>query len=345
MTNAGYGIARRGVQILRHRLAHRALILLYHRIVELPSDPFLLSVTPQNFCEHLQVIRRYAQPMSLQGLTECLQNGGLPRKAVVITFDDGYADNLYNAKPILEQYGIPATVFVTAGQIGSQQEFWWDELERLLLLPNRLPEITSLSANSSPNHWAASVAELYLKEDDQRDENWHIEQASALGSRQAFFHSLYELIHAMTPVERREAVRKLQTWASVSPEGRSSHRVLSAEEVIRLAEGGLIEVGAHTMAHPSLAALPAPAQAQEIQESQARLEEILNRRVLSIAYPHGSFTQETLRIVRGANYRCACCSDTDAVWRGTDPYLLPRVGVRNWSGGEFTRWLKGWLGI
>jgi peptidoglycan/xylan/chitin deacetylase (PgdA/CDA1 family) len=72
---------------------------------------------------------------------------------VVITFDDGYADNLHNAKPLLERYDIPATVFVTTGHIGHEREFWGDELDRLLLQPSTLPELLGLSINGSPYQW------------------------------------------------------------------------------------------------------------------------------------------------------------------------------------------------
>ena len=51
----------------------------------------------------------------------------------MVTFDDGYADNLWNAKPLLERYDVPAAVFVTTGYAGQDREFWWDELETLLL--------------------------------------------------------------------------------------------------------------------------------------------------------------------------------------------------------------------
>ena len=103
---------------------------MYHRVTTLQNDPHLLAVSSKNFAAHLEVIRHYGFPISLSGLVTCLKDGRIPNRAVVITFDDGYTDNLYEAKPELERYESPATVFVTAGQIGSPLEFWWDELDR-----------------------------------------------------------------------------------------------------------------------------------------------------------------------------------------------------------------------
>ena len=68
-----------------------------------------------------------------------VSGGDVPSAGVVVTFDDGYADNFHNAKPLLERYEIPATVFVTTGYLQDQREFWWDELERILLQPGTLP--------------------------------------------------------------------------------------------------------------------------------------------------------------------------------------------------------------
>ncbi len=93
---------RRVARWLRNRFAQGTVILLYHRVAELPSDPQLLCVTPQHFAEHLEILRKHANPMSLQQLVKTLQAGKLPRRGVLVTFDDGYVDNLNNAKPLLK---------------------------------------------------------------------------------------------------------------------------------------------------------------------------------------------------------------------------------------------------
>ena len=113
------------------RVLGGALILGYHRISVAEYDIYDVCVSPENFAAHIQALRQYANPISLTKLVQCLRHGVLPPKSVAVTFDDGYTDNLYVAKPILEKYAIPATVFICTGYMG--KEFWWDELEHLVL--------------------------------------------------------------------------------------------------------------------------------------------------------------------------------------------------------------------
>src|SRR5215831_13125303 len=94
-------ISKQVVRELRNRFTHAPLILLYHRVSDLPSDPHLLSVTTAHFAEHLSMLRRYTCPMPLRDIVRGLRDNNVPRRAVVVTFDDGYADNLHNAKPLL----------------------------------------------------------------------------------------------------------------------------------------------------------------------------------------------------------------------------------------------------
>src|SRR5262249_25579486 len=144
---------RRVARPLRNYLTSRGLILLYHRVAEVQSDPWLLSVTPGHFAEQLTVLRKLGRPTRLRHLAQSLREGTRLYRPLVITFDDGYADNLYKAKPLLERYEIPATVFLTAGYLGQDREFWWDELERLLLQAETLPRALSLNINGRTYHW------------------------------------------------------------------------------------------------------------------------------------------------------------------------------------------------
>jgi peptidoglycan/xylan/chitin deacetylase (PgdA/CDA1 family) len=110
-------------------LRARSVILLYHRITRLETDPWSMSVTPEHFAEHLHVLRRYRLVRLDQIQPPSTFFSGL---SIAVTFDDGYADNLYNAAPLLEQFDTPCTFFIASGYIGGHREFWWDELEQIV---------------------------------------------------------------------------------------------------------------------------------------------------------------------------------------------------------------------
>jgi len=342
----GIGKLRRAGQWVKNKFVRGALILLYHRVAELSSDPQLMCVTPHHFAEHLEILQRYGQPMRLQQLAEGLRNESLPDRAVAVTFDDGYADNLYNAKPILERYNIPATVFVTTGYIGLEREFWWDELERILLQPERLPERLRLSINGSPFQWELCEVAHYGEDSYCSHRSWNVEEKNDPSPRHGLYRSLCQLLRPLPEEERLETLDSLLAWASAEAKGRPTHRALSWDEVACMANGELIELGAHTMTHPVLSALPASAQWAEIQCSKACLEDILERPVTSFAYPYGSrsdYTGETVAMVQEAGFGYACSNFADVVWRGSNQFQLPRVLVRNWDGETFARRLEEWF--
>jgi peptidoglycan/xylan/chitin deacetylase (PgdA/CDA1 family) len=123
----GIRTLRQSTRWLRSRFRTGALILGYHRVADVDKDPLHLFVSLENFAEQMEVIRQIACPISMQGLVSRFQDGDHPRNAVAVTFDDGYADILYQALPILARYDIPATIFLATGYLG--RKFWWDESE------------------------------------------------------------------------------------------------------------------------------------------------------------------------------------------------------------------------
>jgi peptidoglycan/xylan/chitin deacetylase (PgdA/CDA1 family) len=321
------------------------LILLYHRTTELGTDPWALNVSPRHFADHLEVLHRYAHPFRLQQLTQALLDDSLPPRSVAITFDDGYADNLYTAKALLERYDIPATLFLTTGFIGQRREFWWDELDRLLLHPGSLPETLHLSINGSSYQWELGEEAHYSPLAYERQRSWRAWEDPP-SSRQALYRSLYDLLRPLPTHDRRKLLDDILTWAGAAPLGRATHRSLVLNEVIDLVHGELIEVGAHTVTHPDLSSLPASLQRKEIEDSKAHLEHLLNRPVTSFAYPHGmpvNYTTETLAIVRDAGFIRACSVFEGVVERSADWFQLPRCRVDDWDGEEFTKRLLKWL--
>jgi peptidoglycan/xylan/chitin deacetylase (PgdA/CDA1 family) len=330
---------RRAARWPRIRSERKALVLCYHRINESCSDP-RLCVTPTHFAEHLELLRQHAHPIRLQQLSRALLDENLPDRSVVVTFDDGYADNLYNAKPLLERYGIPATVFVITGYIGDEREFWWDELDRLFLRPGALPGKLDLNVNGSKYHWQLDQAGNYSEEAFRR--RWRRGE-EACSSYQSLYDSLWKLLRRTAEDERQRVLHELRGWAGAEEAVRPSHRPLSLEEVVALGQGGLIEVGAHTVTHPALRKLSPDSQRDEILASKARLEEILNRPVTSFSYPYGNLSEQTVGIVREAGFSCACSTRADVVKLSTERFQLPRVEVQDCSREEFAGQLSRWF--
>jgi len=327
-------------------LQQRVIILLYHRVASLESDPHLLSVSPHRFDEHLAILRRRYKVLSLQDLQQVLLEDKLPRRGVVVTFDDGYADNLYNAKPLLEKHHVPATMFVSTGAIGYPREFWWDELEHILLHPGTLPQALAVSAGSQHYNQDLDGAETYSNADYQKHRSWHAMLAADPTSRHTTYRSLCQWMHPLPIEERQQALTELLDWSGSKPSRRPSHRTLTAEEVPALARGGLVEVGAHTINHHSLASLDVATQKVEIERSKVELETLLGYPVTSFSYPFGTradYTTEMVDIVKAAGFDIACSNFEGVVQAGCNRFQLPRFVVRNWDGDEFIRHLNTWF--
>jgi peptidoglycan/xylan/chitin deacetylase (PgdA/CDA1 family) len=349
MTIPGIRRLRRAARWVVNRLTPQALVLLYHRVAEVPTDPHRLCVTPRHFAEHLEVLRRHYRPTALRQLAGTADRVRPAPLTVVLTFDDGYADNLYQARPLLERWHTPATVFVVSGYVGQEREFWWDDLDRLLLQPGRLPAALRLGPESS-YHWELGEAAQYGEAAYQRQRSWSALDRDHPGPRQSLFCVLHRQLRPLPELQRRQVLDQLVAWAGVEWQGRPSHRTLRSEEVWKLADGGLVEVGAHTVTHPVLHALPADEQRTEIRQSKASLEEILGRPVTSFSYPYGTradYSAATVALVREAGFRCACSNFPGAVRPAADPFQLPRLVVRDWDGDQFAKqlweWTCGWF--
>lgn len=311
-----------GRRWLRSRLVGGALILGYHRIAEPSSDFFSLCVKPKHFSEHLTVLRQQANPMSLQELAKGLERGNVSSGAIVVTFDDGYADNLHNAKPLLEQYEVPATIFVATGCLG--REFWWDGLERLILRDLAAPAEIRLVLSRVPLEWG-------LDEDDSRKRRRHL-----MGT-------LYQAFRLLPENERQSKMEDLRRQIGVVCLNVDGARALTSSEVARLASSDLIDVGSHSHTHPPLASLAVEDQRFEIRYSKKRLQEIVDRPVVGFSYPNGSTSQTTRRLVSQAGYAYACQSDADVAWNASQRFRLPRFWIPDCDGETFARWIHRWL--
>ena len=156
-------------------------------------------------------------------------------------------------------------------------------------------------------------------------------------SRSSLYVSLYRELQPMPHGERREVLNQLLDSSHQSSSVRESHRIMSAEEVGTLADGGLIEIGAHTVTHPPLSSQPLETQRAEVQNSKSWVEERLGRPIASFSYPFGGSTHysaETVRAVREAGYLRACTNAARRVARADSLYELPRFNTSDMTASD-----------
>jgi len=330
------------------RFHSQGLILLYHRVTHLDNDPQLLTVTPDHFAEHLEYIEEYYQPISLPELTIALKSGKIPDKCVAITFDDGYADNFQNAKPLLEKYGIPATVFITTGYVATDREFWWDDLERILLLPDRLPDHLELTIQGKKRKWNLTNGEMKMTENKNKKGSslWNTTMAYDPSPHYVIYWDLHRLLKPLSHELQDSIISKVAQWAGVPRTGRATHRSLTFAELKSLDKGDLIEIGSHTMSHTMLSKQPINIQKEEIFKSKNFLEEALDHEISNFSYPYGGradFNKTSVDIVKKAGFSTACANYGSTIIRTTDSYRLPRVLVRDWNMEVFSSRIKEWF--
>ncbi len=325
-------------------LTQHGIILMYHRISDISpgSDPWGLCVSPSHFEEHLKILKSLTRPIKLRELTKSLNDRRFGRRRVIVTFDDGYADNAAVAKPLLEKYEIPATFFIISGAVDRQKEFWWDELERIILLPSRLPQAFEVTIANSTYSWKITP------EAGQGSFSYSaVTQLPEMGvfvSRHQLYLSLWKILSDLSPLEKEEALNRIAQWAGQAAVPRRTHLPLTSKELLSLAACRLCEVGAHTVTHPRLSSLPQAEQEKEIAQSKRSLEEMIDQTIFSFSYPHGDQSEQTLKLVERAKFQQACVVLAKAVRRKTNPFLLPRFTVFNWGGEEFERNIRQWSG-
>jgi peptidoglycan/xylan/chitin deacetylase (PgdA/CDA1 family) len=335
---------RRTLGRTRARLSPPALVLMYHRVAVVAQDPWQLAVTPSHFAEHLEVLRRYGRPLALRDLTRMLATGRPPRRGIVLTLDDGYADNLLDARLVLERQEVPATIFVAAGCLGRRNGFWWDELERLVLAPVNLPQQLRLEVRDRIHEHDLGVDSCYPVEAQAKHAGWRARTDAPTG-RHRLFLALYRLLRPLRDSERQRVLGDLAAWSAATPSDSAPARPLTVLEVGALASGGLVEIGAHTLTHPQLSALDREDQWAEIRGSREALQEATGGEVVSFAYPYGApsdYTPETVALVRAAGFSGACATIPGAVRRGADRFELPRFHVEDCDGDGLARRLAEW---
>lgn len=325
----------RAVQRVAQRLPRsrpRAVVLVYHRVGEPSLDPWRLTVKPEIFAGQMDTLARDWSPLSLAELSEGFSQRCLPERAVAVTFDDGYTDNLEIAAPVLLEHKIPATLFVATELIDSGGPLWWDELASLLLEPARLPSTLTLSSRKG-NQWTIPPVDADEPRTAVSTQPWEARP----GSRLRAFYEVWLALRALDPPTREAALEEIAEWADAL---RPTRRVLLTWKQLRefAALPGL-ELGAHTLTHPVLPSCSLEGARAEIIGSANRLRAETGMEVEQFAYPFGAWSPSVARLVADLGFGAAYTTDGNAIsWRSS-PHALPRVPAEGHAVRDFARML------
>ena len=298
------------------------LILMYHRVARVSHDPWGLCVEPERFADQMRWLAHERRVLPMTEFVGRHAANALPADAVAITFDDGYLDNLEAACPILAEFGLPATVFVVSGAIGTTQGFWWDELVDLVLLGPAADSAIEVGGERIALRWDERPAEA----------GWRAADAPA-GPREAAYLALWQRLQRLSDGDRQAVMAALRVLLPLPP--RSPARALGDTELSALIAGGTFSLGGHTVTHPALTTLSAEACRAELVASVAFCRSAGQVGPVGFAYPYGDLNERVRQAAIDSDIAWACTTRRGGVAPGADPLTLPRMMVENWSMSEF----------
>ena len=299
----------------------RPVILMYHRVAEESFDPWGLAVSPARFAEQLHWLAGKRTILPLTRFAAMHADGTLSADAIALTFDDAYECAAEIAAPLLDQLGLPATIFLPADLIERGGPFWWDELQQLVL-------------GHEGDRLKYGNEEFILGPTHPNDRRWESHSRPRTG-RQAAFLRIWAALREEPPSRQDEAIERLRCQVRMA-EASDVPRPMNAAQV-RGTASELIEFGSHALTHPWLASLTNAEKSREIRGSIDRVERLSGRFPTTFAYPYGNFDEESERIVEEAGFTCACATLGHAVAPESGLFALPRVQVGDWSSGRLAR--------
>jgi len=288
-------------------------ILAYHRVYplsredEFPSDPELVSADVEAFAAQMSFVRRHFAPLTFAEVIRSIDSGRrLPTHAVIVTFDDGHLDNYTHAFPILRQLGVPATIFLSTGYIGTDDRFWFERLASLIYCAPPGPfEVESMSFR-------------YLLHD--------------VASRRRASDLLLARLKNVHDSVRREAVGEVEARLALHLRAAESacSSALSWQSVEEMAREG-IEFGSHGVTHSVLSNLDPDDLRAELFDSRRVIQQHTGQEVEVIAYPIGKSTSYNARVIdaaRECGYRVGVTYESGTnLMAAMDPFVLKRIPV------------------
>lgn len=273
--------------IVERRWLTPPICFLYHRVAEASFDPFDLAISPTRFADQLDVMREFGDILHAREFDDCLRRGRFPRRAILLTFDDGYEDNLTAAGPALRAAGLPATFFLLAPDpVRPSDHFWWETLALAI---------------QSPDWPAIDLLADCLRIGRERA------RALVTPDRNATYLQLYRCFRRLAPKQREHRLRQLVD--SLKQPDTPEPRRLTTGQVSALADLPGMTIGSHGQSHEALFGRKRATVHEELEYSLAHLRAFGERAIEWFAYPFGcegrDFDRRDAELVRRCGFSAA----------------------------------------
>lgn len=297
----------------------RVCILNYHRV--LPSPDLMLPNDPDisTFRWQMQLLSKFFNVVPLGVALAGLKNRTIPPRTVCITFDDGYRSIHDLALPVLTEYKLPATVFVSSGYIG-HGAMWNDRIvEAIRGFDGGCLELPSFKLG--------------------------VLSCATFSEKQEACKIIISLAKYLLPELRESLTLEVEKHCNYS----NKPDLMLTNSMLRALVASNVEIGAHTVSHPILSNISDESAQREIVESKRDLEAWTGRDVRYFAYPNGKFGKDfDLRhvgMVKDAGYEAAFTSSSGGASMLGDEFLICRCMPWDSSPSAFGfrlfRWLYG----
>ena len=287
------------------------VILTLHRVRPWREKSFapnrFLEITPEFLGRVISLLRQDGfDVVPLDEVPARLESKRRRRPFAVITFDDGYRDNLEHAWPILKRHGAPWTVFIAPDFVEGRGRLWWLELEESIA---RLDVVD------------ITIGEIHLVLD-----------TSSPRRKDAAYRQLYRRLRAVSEQESRAVTGHLASLIDLDVSQYVAEQCAGWDEISALAQDPSVTIGSHTLSHPILLRNDSMFAAHEIKDSKSMIERRLGRPVKHLAFPFGdggSVGPREFLLAREAGYLTAVTTCPGHVWprHANRPTALPRVSI------------------
>jgi peptidoglycan/xylan/chitin deacetylase (PgdA/CDA1 family) len=276
----------------------RLSILIFHRVLAAPDPLFPAELDLRSFEERMRWIRSWFSVLPLDDAVVALARGTLPDRALAITFDDGYADNVTVALPILLRLRLHATFFIASAYLDGGT-MWNDRV---------------IDAVRNCENSELDASELGLG----------VHSLSTLDERRAAIRAILGQLKDRALEERRTLAERLARLCGLVTD--ASPMMTSAQ--LRELSGAGMGIGAHTATHPILARMDASDARREIADGRDALEGIVRQAVRLFAYPNGKpdidYGVAHVDIVRALGFAAAASTAPGTARSGDSVFELPR---------------------